>query len=61
MPIDRISAVTIRLDEITLETEEKSWQLNLEDYTKYEDRMAVKNFFTKLQNQLDQSKAQPAA
>ncbi len=61
VPLNQITAITIRLDEITLETEENSWQLNLEDYSKYEDRMAVKNFFTKLQGQLEKPQAQTAA
>lgn len=47
-----IKSIEIKLDFIYIETTENSFEINIEDYTEYEDRMRLKENFKKLKNKL---------
>ncbi|WP_310991034.1 hypothetical protein [Aequorivita marina] len=43
--IDDIESIDIKLDMICIKTKEKNYEINIEDYTKYEDRFELKSQF----------------
>lgn len=45
--------ITIKLDLIILETTKTTFEISIEDYTEYEDRIKLKSKFEELKKQLD--------
>lgn len=50
--LSNIESINIRLETIEINTPEKNYAISIEDYTKYEDRMRLKENFEKVNDQL---------
>ncbi|WP_226389698.1 hypothetical protein [Penaeicola halotolerans] len=53
--LSNIESIDIRLDVIEIRTSEQKLDINIEDYTKYEDRIRVKDNFKKIKEKLGTS------
>ena len=53
--LDDINSIEIKLDRIILRTKEKDFEINIEDYTEYEDRLQLKNNFERIKEKLEDS------
>jgi hypothetical protein len=49
---NNITSINIKLDIIKIETEQKKVEINIEDYTEYEDRIRLKSNFEKIKNEI---------
>jgi hypothetical protein len=47
-----ITSINIKLDIIEIETKQKKFEINIEDYTEYEDRIRLKSNFEKIKNEI---------
>lgn len=50
--LTEITSINIKLDIIEIETKRENYSINIEDYTKYEDRLRIKNNFEKIKEKL---------
>ncbi len=53
--LDDINSIEIKLDRIILRTKEEDFEINIEDYTEYEDRLQLKNNFERIKEKLEDS------
>lgn len=50
--LSSIESIDIRLDIIEIKTSEQKYDINIEDYTKYQDRIRLKENFNKIKEKL---------
>lgn len=55
LPLSGIISIDIKLDTITIETKQQRFEINIEDYTEYEDRLRMKENFRILAEKLEHS------